>query len=300
MHIRSIACALFVLVGCGHASNEPAADPGAADVRTRFAASEGRLLGLLDAGQVVSRRPDGAPDRLGEAGKWTWKALGTLSCAAAYEPMRQALARLDAAGGELVRYVPLPAEYDKDRWNLDGEIGFWEGFAGLWQRCPAYRAELAEAWALHEGKYEPPPVFDAVAAQLAAMVGRGTAPPAAKVEALGAELWAWAAATVAGRAACFRLNLALESITGLERAGGALPGRWRDLLCGTTATVDIPTWDHWCGRPGLDAYLDGFAPNVWEYRHQRCGAWETPDGQGLQTPGLDELVALRLKYGENL
>ncbi len=60
--------------------------------------------------------------------------------------------------------------------------------------------------------------------------------------------------------------------------------------------VDIPLIDHKCGRGDLKGWIDAFKFNEWEYRHQRSGKWEQPDGDGDETPGLDLITAIRAAY----
>lgn len=66
----------------------------------------------------------------------------------------------------------------------------------------------------------------------------------------------------------------------------------------------MPVVEHFCGRPGLQAWIDAFSFNTWEYAHQRSPVWETPDASRIvngarvpvETAGLDLLFALRLLY----
>ncbi len=116
------------------------------------------------------------------------------------------------------------------------------------------------------------------------------------VSSLLAQVVAWAAAVNASHAAAFRINLGLLIIETLEDAGYAIPGLYRDGFCQATRGVDIPTVDHWCGRGGLPEFVRDFKYNEWEYRHQRSGSWESPDGGGIETPALDFLVGVDRLY----
>ncbi|HYF59230.1 MAG TPA: hypothetical protein VEA81_09755 [Burkholderiaceae bacterium] len=307
----AVLLALFAAGGCAHAPRT--APPGApADGAVeRYRAGVARLVaGHLDDGQVVSRNADGAAAHRGEALIWTWTLIGTLGCEDGAPLLARALERLRSNSGALYRYEPLPDEYvGGNEVSLDGEIGYWYGVARRLARCPADRELLAEAWQLRQaavdgagGRLHPNVAqsayaeLSAVRDQVAYALGLRGEPAADRLEVLGGQLAAWAGAVAAAKAPCYRWNLAWLLVRTLEAAGRSLPGGGRNAFCAVTAGGDVPTVDHWCGRPGLAEFLAGYVANSWEYRFQRCGAWEAPDGAGLATPGLDELVALRELY----
>lgn len=307
---------VLALVSCGRAEDPPAEIPAADAARARYAAAVTRMLtGFTELGQVVSRDPDTwEPRHLGDSALWSWTAIGVLGCGEGYQTMQLAAARLRAKDGYLLRYLPLPDEYaGGNETSLDPEIGYWFGTASRWRRCPDDRAELAEAWVLHEqaidkagGHLHPnvaamvPVGLDAVRDAVGAAMGLGEAPGAARIEFLGAELAAWVKATLIARQPCYRLNLAWTAIRALEEAGGGLTAGGRDAFCAASAGAGIATVDHWCGRGGLGGFVDSFQPNVWESALQRCPAWEFPDGAPYETPGLDLIVAMRELYGSSL
>ena len=69
----------------------------------------------------------------------------------------------------------------------------------------------------------------------------------------------------------------------------------KSVFCGFVVKAKMPLLEQFCGRSGLKDWVLGFQPNVWEYAHQRSPVWERPDGRlGLEMPGLDYLVALRM------
>ena len=313
-HTVCLALLFWLIVSCGRAADEPADQSAEDSQRARFAAAAARLLAMTEDGQVVSRTPEGYPAHQGDSLLWTWTAIAALGCDEGRPLLAAALSRLRAAGGYHVRFEPLPAEYQGgNEISIDPEIGFWFGVASRWRRCPEDRDALAEGWQLRQsaiahadGRIHPNvattilPGIDAVRDQITWAMGLGPAPSGGRLGLLGAELSGWATAVVTVRAACYRLNLAWTSIRALEEAGGAIAGRWRDAFCRATAPAGIATVDHWCGRGGLEEFVGSFEFNRWESALQRCSGWETPDGQGLETPGLDLIVAMRELYGSSL
>jgi len=316
MRIRAaLVAALCLLAGCGEAMDRPGTLPGDDVARARYVAASDRLLErFTDLGQVVSRGPGSKPERVGEALIWTGTAMANLGCGDGYQLTRLFLARLRSFQGALFRYVPLPEEYfPGNEVSLDGELGWWWGAAARARRCPEELPEFAEAWALRAAYLERtggrlhanveqtvPAPLDAARDQVAHALGLRGAPSQDRLDALGYGLAGWAASVAAVRAPAYRINLAFTTIRAVEASGGTIGDGARNAFCGATAGVDIPTVDHWCGRPALSAFVDGFQHDVWEYRHQRSGAWETPDAAGFETPGLDLIVALRELHGETL
>lgn len=261
----------------------------------------------------MSRDSVGIARHTGDALIWTWTAIANLGCEDGRPMLDAALSRLRDGGGYLTRYDPLTEADAPDAVTFDGEDAAWWGFAARARRCPEDKAELAAAWADHQqavaaigGRLHPsveakvPPTLGAVRDAVGAALGVGEGPSGAAVEAFGQAMAVWAGGVVASRAACYRVNLAWTAIRALEDAGGALTAGGRDNFCGATAGAGIATVEHWCGRDGLAEALDGWQPNAWEYRWQRCPGWESPDGGGLETPGLDLIVAMRALHGSSL
>lgn len=313
MMLRHVVCICLLTMSCARAQDRSMyVSPNDGD-RERWSASVSRLTStFLDNGQVVSRDADGNGVHLGDSLIWTGIALGVLGCDEGVGVSQALRARVVAGGGILERFEPLPSSYRAgNEVSLDGEIGLWFGFAARSRRCPAEAAELGQAWALRqqavgdlEGQLHPnvdvrvPVGLAAARDAVGASLGVGSGPAGGELEAFGAVVATWARLVVADRAACFRVNLAWTAIRALEEGGRRVPPGWRDSFCAAAAPAGLPTVEHWCGREGLDAYLASYRPNEWEYRHQRCAGWESPDGGDLATPGLDELMALREKFGD--
>jgi hypothetical protein len=84
----------------------------------------------------------------------------------------------------------------------------------------------------------------------------------------------------------------------VEELGGKISSESRNVFCAATKGAGLPTTDSWCGRGGLDTWLDSFVYNTWQYRHQRCPGWEVADGAGDDQPAVDELVGWTDFHGQ--
>ena len=97
----------------------------------------------------------------------------------------------------------------------------------------------------------------------------------------------WAAATLATHAACYRVHLAYRALRTLETLGESVSEQGKERFCAATADAGLANVDWWCRRGDFAPFLAGFVPNAWQYRFQRCTAWEAADGNGDQTPPVD-------------
>jgi hypothetical protein len=296
---------LVALDGCGHAKPKPVPVDPPQDVVDAWHAAGSRLLqGFLDAGFVVSR--DGAaPIHQGDSLIFTGIALSALPCSDG-APLDAALQQMvkDLRGG-LYRHPSLASEI-----SLDGALGFYLGVAHRVKRC----AE-ADTWrpllATHKDAapflnrasgvqlQEP---FTYVRDKLLAAVDLGDEPDPRRLAALEKAAIALGEAphlariAKTGSDACFRPHLGLLAFQAVEALGGQISASGRDSFCAVTAQYDLPTIDQWCGRDGLAQFTSSYQPNQWQYRHQRCPAWEAPDGNGKAHPGVDFLRGLADQY----
>ncbi len=254
----------------------------------------------------------GGAQRVGDSLIWTATAIGVLPCEDAARLVDRLVLRLEQNGGLLVRYEPLPAEYaDGNEISFDGETGVEFGLARFLTRCgdAADRGRLAAAWRLRldavaaaGGHLHPnvdatvPGAFKLTGDALAHELGLGGAPARDRHLAFEAEAAAFIGATVLARASCFRLNLAYEHLSALEAMGFSSSGPGRQALCAATDGVGVLTWDHWCGRPGLEAYAAEFHDDT---RLQRCD-YQGAENDEFAGPGVHYLWALRILYGDSL
>lgn len=316
---RLLPLCLLAALGCGKAKPPEPAEPATADVQTQFDAGSKRLVGgFLDSGTwVISRKPDGSSDCQGEGLLWSGVALATLSCTDGQGIEDGLTAEITRDGGALVRYQPLGSYAGGSEITVDGAIGLYRGIAHRIVACkgsdakwkPAVAAHLAYV-AANGGKLNaaaPAKLEDTYAGVtvgfrylLDAVAGKlGLAPPPATSEARGLEreVAAWSAIVVAKKAAAYRVNLSLLALETEEELGEPVSSAGRDEFCAGVRGVRIPTVDAYCGVGDIKDYTSTFKQNEWRFRHQRSGSWEgTPDGGGLETPGLDLLVGLRRGY----
>lgn len=300
---------LFALLAlsCGRPVDkiEPRDPPLAIQLKYHFA-SERLMADHLENGWVVTRKPDGTPEHTGEALLWSGVALASLSCedgAAIEDMLIDTVKRHD---GALVRYEPL-GEYEGGREvTLDGAIGFWRGVAAR-LACPGSPEKWAPAIKLHldyversKGHLHPnakvviPPGFDYVVHLLGHRLGLSGLPSSDAFGGLRTALALWAKATVDNRKPCYRVHLGLLMLESVEALGVGVP---RETFCIASKGAGMPLVDHYCGmeQPLLD-WIDDFKFNVWEFQHQRCAGWESPDADGDATPGLDFLVGVKHAY----
>jgi hypothetical protein len=294
--------AMVFMAACSKEPAERTTSEPSDSTQEAFVSAEDRLVDrFLDDGWVVSRHADGSPEHQGDSLIFTGIALGTLDCAHRHD-VEWALAEgLENLQGGLERHRSLP-----DKVSIDGALGFYFGLATM-KPCPD-QVEWGHHILLHrqfvyshnmrlnpEADAQLVPEFDYVLDLLASSLGVADKPDGSRARTLETEVSAWALAVKAKKSACYRVHLGWLTLRSLE-ALGELSQRGRRDFCSATEGMDIPIVDHWCGRTDLKGWLASYHEDEWGYRHQRCGSWESPDGQGLANPGLDLLVALKAAY----
>jgi hypothetical protein len=306
----TISVPLLAIIGCAHAKKKPEPVDPSQEILSLYKTASNRLISkYLDNGTwVVSRHPDGSSEHQGEGLIWSGVALSALSCDDGKDIEANLQRSIMSNDGALVRYEPL-GEYRNGREvTLDGALGLYLGVARRIQKCPgtgsrswkevlnkhcAYLSEtkglLNQAAPATLGGFRY--LLDLLSFTGGAC-GTGNPGNARGVE---TEVAGWAMATVASRSAAYRLNLGFIALETLELLDKPISSQGRDEWCAATNGAGIPTIDAWCGRGDLRAWIAGYQYNQWEYRHQRA-AWESPDGDGDTTPGLDLLVALKQSY----
>lgn len=270
---------LFLLFALACAPREILREAAPDGAYARFLEAETRLLNMTEPhGWVVSRHQDGTIEHTGDSLLWTGMALGVLTCQGGNAP-KSALTEMLAAG-KLFRH---PAEPTRAV-SLDGQLGFLWGVTKRHERCgdgapllQLYRPDNLGAFhvVLEKARYD---------------LGIGPNPDPDSMRGLPTLVAGWAAAVVAKRAAAYRIHLGWLALSVLGDPGAG--------LCAVTARAGMPLINSFCGRDSLGPWIDAFEYNRYEYALQRA-KWESEDGSGLETPGLDLLVALRTAYNFN-
>ncbi len=310
-HMHKLLIFLSLLFGCSKAKPEPDPLPSAMTIDQRFDEAQSRVQsGFLEGGWVVSHNADGSLEHQGDSLIWTGLWLGAATCASGDASEQALLGMITSSGGQLIRFDPLPEEYKGGREvSFDGAIGLYNGVSDRVKRCPGSKAAWHDAIQLHhdfveanDGKLNASadsrvvPEFNYVLDRLLDSLSDGGDSHAdrGRLDRLTVEAAGWVGVVNATHEAGFRAHLVLLTFQTLENVGEDV-GKARDAVCAVSKGMDLKTLDQWCGRGDLVGWIDGFQFNVWEYRHQRA-AWETPDGKGYQTPGIDILVAIRQAY----
>lgn len=275
---------MMILTACGRANADNGAEPSPLDLAA-YNAGVDRTLTFLDKSSFIVTRHGSDEKNQGDSLIFTGIMLSVVPC----DKGETAAAAILAMPPELYRH-PSIAEQPV---SLDGALGLYLGIAQRIKHC-GEAARWKDFLAAHvkTGTPEVPQFFDYVRDRVAAEAAGDTITNRGKD--LEIEVAGWAAAVKLHKSACYRINLGFLALRTLEVLGDA-PSR--NEFCAATQGTDLPTVEHWCGRQSLVRYLEDYKVNEWQYRHQRCVAWEDPDGNGDDQPGLDYLVAWRQYYG---
>lgn len=290
---------VLAVAGCGHQPRSEPEGPLAAPVGAYEQAADRALTFLDETGFVVSRNPQGEPKHHGDSLIFTGLLVASLDCERGLRPS-QAILEMPP---EFWRHRILAGQ----KVSLDQALGAYQAVAyrikacGERERWRLFLAQHAEVFEQGGGP-DVPPFFDHVRDRLfeeggvykkthLAAVSKKTQEVTGQDNRrkLELEMAAWALAVKLKKAACYRINLALMSFETLELLGDKVGG---GEFCANTKGMGLATVDHWCGREGLQAYIDSYKVNEMQYAHQRCRAWEEADGNGDSHPGIDYLRAL--------
>lgn len=307
-----VVCAywLSVAVGCTSKRHEEETPVPEEVVEQRVKFEERLLAEHLTGPYVISRDEDGQPEHEGEGILWGGVARYALSCDIGVRIDDALIEMVTRRKGALVRFEPL-GEYAHGREiTWDGAVGFYLAVADSITRCGGAE-KWREPFALHlkylEDHYGElyegtgstvPPGYDTIRVLIAFALGLRDAPTPDAVVALEAAV-AGTLTTLASdtERPCYLANLAYLSMLTGELLGEVPSGPSREIMCKASEGFDMPTWDHFCGRRHMKHWLEDFKENEWEFRHQRCGSREKPDGQGFKTPAVDWLLGVVMAHG---
>jgi len=257
----------------------------------------------------------------GEAILWTFTYIGAAECEDAYRQYSNYRENIENQDGQPHRILPIVRkdlwDYTDRGFNFDGWAGFIYGYSSLWNKCPEYREELKANWNqfhdrfIRQGKKlwpngshaDIPPGFDIARRSFDRLVNNRSLPSQAYIRSLEGIIMVWMQGIQEKREACYRANLAFLHMLSLENIGYEFSSYFNSKYCSIMKPFDIPTIDYWCGHNDLNEWLDNYKLNEWDYRHQRCGSWEQPDGnirpgrELLESSAIDYIFAYGLKYG---
>lgn len=298
-----ILCLFFIFISCGPPEEEDI-EPSTKSIQELYDDASKRLVTqFLEHRRVVSWGKDSKPENAGDSLIWSGIALYGLPCDLGSVIESQIVEEMK--DGFLMRHPTL----EPNDASLDGALGLYFGIADRISRCTGSK----ELWSpvikkhiefvkSHGNKLNPnsgsklEKYFDYVLFLLGSRLGVQTKPTQDVKLLLGLEIGEWARATIVAKKSCFRIHLGWLALKTVESLGENWQPIVKDNFCDVTRETQIPVVDHYCGRASLKKYIADFKYDQWEYRHQRCGLWETPDAGGFQTPAVDYLLALRLAY----
>jgi len=292
---------IIALTGCGQLPGHDKKSESHGEPLSYEFLSTRLLSRFVENGYVVSRHPSGEPDHQGEGLLWSGIALDALRCEDGNAIEDSLIAGIVKRNGALVRTEPLLGYEGKNEITLDGALGLYRGIASRAKRCKT-GPKWAEALSLHAamvdrlgGAMNPnaPAKLGVFAYVLDSLVksqsinaeGFGVEKTALEVSVIS-----WAFGVIVTKNACYRLNLTLLAVQTLDDVGDSISSTAKKRYCNATRGGGIATIERYCGRP--ENFVAEFKLNEWEYAHQRCKAWETPDGAGLETPALDLLTMM--------
>lgn len=277
-----------LIASCSKSDSPPKAEP-VDGIRLAYEQAQDRALELSDAGRIVSRKPDGSLEHTGDSAIMSGLAMAFFDCDRGGKIEDILLADIKETGGEVTRH---PLERHRAS-SLDQALGIWAGAARRLD-CEGAKAKWAEAGSLKPQGASTAP-FDYVRQLLRHRLGLIDKPSDFErlvLERIAAD---WARLVVEREEACYRVHLAYRALRTVEVLGEEISAAGKGSFCNATKGSGLANVEHWCGRESLTAFIASFKPNEWEYKHQRC-PWESPDGNGDTTPGLDLVEALYETY----
>lgn len=277
-------------------------------VQEQMKALYARIPEFLEQGQVVSRTQDSIfsyPDDFGDSKLFSGIALGALPCDVGEPVLKAILDSINQRGGAIVRYEILDG-YQDNQTSLDQVTGVMLGFTERARKCPADAPAIQAAWNLHRqfvaangGNMAPrvqkfgninSPGFKYGWELAGYILGTNDKPDDDDAAATELEILGMIQGVRAKKASCFNVHTALITILMAARNGHPIARATRFAICQEMKGMDIPLADWYCEEQSASVYLQSFKANEWAYRHVRCGAWESPDGNSEFHPGVDAML----------
>lgn len=309
--MKKLALVLVIIasIACKPAKEKPEKIPLSPDMAQMRADVVARLPQFIDWNYVVSRNADGSAQHQGDSLLWTSLLIASARCDE-FKDVESTLQRsMLLGGGQLRRH------YAINDASVDGAIGLFRAVAhriklgcpGSWKEPLSELKAYADAnhGAINENSSAGLDAHEYVLRALLDRLSGGSDPDFdgsvrdVLTEAMAS--WAqsvqlaynlWKRGITKAPKAAYRAHLALLTFEALDDLGIAIPSGSRNKFCAATKSFDMPTVDHWCGLRPITEWIPDFRYNEFEYRHQRAALWETPDGNGIQTPAIDLLYAI--------
>lgn len=321
---------LILVVSCSKTKDRADSLPADDAVMSSYSLVVDRVMQHFDdTGFAIVWGPDGLAKHHGD-GLWrTGLALAAMPCDKGSRQLDALEAMTAELGGGFWRHPSIP-----DKISMDGALAIYLAAAARTTRCPSEADRWATIMTMHrdfmagsDKRLNPhdstailPLGFDAVRDQVFHRLGLVGDPHSDRMLRLETEVWAWALAVRHSayeveeiiredvptydtshlptdlKAACFRVNLGWMSLRAIEHTGRKISNFGRDRYCAATDGMGLALVDHWCGRPGLAEFNESWQPNVWDFKHQRCPAWEEADCVGDSCGGIDLLHGLTEQY----
>jgi len=258
----------------------------------------------LERGWVVSRNTSGGYEHEGDSLLWTGIVVGCGGNAVGGVCLDTLRDCVLANRGALYRFEPslLSESYLNREISFDGFAGVLFGLALRLKLYPQDAEKIRFVWKTyrdycegHGGVLHPntgvfvPVFFEYAVALMDFKMGMGQMPRPSAKRIHEAACSAWVSLTNLSRKSAYRVHLAFLMLIVCDILGDPVSRHGWEAFKMASAGMDIPMLDWWLGRRTAASWLDTFEYNQWEYRHQR-GGYEEPDGDGLETHGVDFLV----------
>lgn len=293
-----LICALM-LVSCGKKAHDVEPSEALGDVQFY----EERAISFLEQGFVVAKGQDGSLRDQGDSLLFTGLLLGSLSCEK-LEVILSSFERMqNRFGGFLVRIDPLPNEYAEggNFISRDGATGALYGLVRAAKRCPAQQwriASILNRWedAVGSSLLLHPKSTAVITPSFRVFwrLAHGHSINDLEYQLAMASSLATTKIIKDNKSACYPMHLQTIQNLLFELRGRPLLAGDKKLWCELTDGMDLLLTDWYCERrkPEIDAWLKDPSRSPSVYMHQRC-SWESPDGEGINSPRVDFLVLYR-------
>lgn len=282
--------------------------------RERYEQFSANLLTSHLANGYVVNIKDGVQNPEGDSLLFSSLAMAALPCSDALKIFDAIDASATSRDGALIRIEPpLPQHIaNRNMTSRDMEAGAIFGLTDLWHRCGLERAKplwLKHRQFVHEqgGGFLHPDAYRSLISPgiafsmdgLSFALSQAPRPKERQLVAFEGSAIFGAIAIAEQKDSCYPIHLSTIAIIASAWNGLPISQDAQAAFCEATAGMDLPLTDWLCERLDLDKWLGDFQPGAWEYRHQRCPAWESQDGHpNEQAPNIDWLILYKVGGGK--